>query len=268
MVPKRSGWTLLQDLRGSGARTPVLILTALDAVDDRVKALDLGADDYLPKPFAISELVARLRALVRRAGGNPRRCSSVGDITIDRAARLVLSRERADRAHRPRVLDSRADGAPSRDARHPVGDLRAHLQRIERRVLQRHRRAHRRAAPEARVRPSSRPAAGRATSSMHDSLRVRLVLWYALVLTLVVVLYGGAVVYQSWRSMVAGVDAELGSYAREVSKALRPVEGGRFDLELPPDARDVLLPARAARAAVLRHLGTRAASWSIDRIRI
>ena len=89
MVPKRSGWTLLQDLRQSGARTPVLILTALDAVDDRVKALDLGADDYLPKPFAISELVARLRALVRRAGGNPAPVLVVGDITIDRAARLV-----------------------------------------------------------------------------------------------------------------------------------------------------------------------------------
>ena len=89
MVPKRSGWTLLQDLRHSGARTPVLILTALDAVADRVKALDLGADDYLPKPFAISELVARLRALVRRAGGNPAPVLVVGDITIDRAARLV-----------------------------------------------------------------------------------------------------------------------------------------------------------------------------------
>ena len=105
MVPKRSGWTLLQDLRqgysngpgsraslgapASGVRTPVLILTALDGVDDRVKALDLGADDYLPKPFAISELVARLRALVRRAGGNPAPVLVVGDITIDRAARLV-----------------------------------------------------------------------------------------------------------------------------------------------------------------------------------
>jgi DNA-binding response OmpR family regulator len=89
MVPKRSGWALLQDLRQSGARTPVLILTALDAVEDRVKALDLGADDYLPKPFAIAELVARLRALVRRAGGNPSPMLVVGDITIDRAARLV-----------------------------------------------------------------------------------------------------------------------------------------------------------------------------------
>jgi signal transduction histidine kinase len=71
---------------------------------------------------------------------------------------------------------------------------------------------------------------------MRDSLRLRLVLWYALVLTLVVVLYGGAVVYQSWRSMIASVDAELEGYAREVANALRPVEGGRFDLELPSDA--------------------------------
>ena len=71
---------------------------------------------------------------------------------------------------------------------------------------------------------------------MRESLRTRLVLWYALVLTIVVVLYGGAVVYQSWRSMIAGVDAELDGYAREVSNALTPVEGGRFDLALPQDA--------------------------------
>jgi two-component system, OmpR family, sensor kinase len=71
---------------------------------------------------------------------------------------------------------------------------------------------------------------------MRESLRVRLVLWYALVLTLVVALYGGAVVYQSWRSMIATVDAELEGYAREVGRALRPVDGGRFDLELPADA--------------------------------
>ena len=71
---------------------------------------------------------------------------------------------------------------------------------------------------------------------MRESLRARLVLWYAAVLTLVVVLYGGAVVYQSWRSAVASVDAELEVYAREVTKALKPVEGGRFDLDLPTDA--------------------------------
>ena len=71
---------------------------------------------------------------------------------------------------------------------------------------------------------------------MRESLRVRLVLWYSLVLALVVVLYGGAVVYQSWRSMIDGVDAELETYAREVADALEPVDGGRFNLELPPDA--------------------------------
>ena len=71
---------------------------------------------------------------------------------------------------------------------------------------------------------------------MRDSLRVRLVLWYALVLALVVMSYGGAVVYQSWRSTMAAVDAELDVYAREITNALKPVEEGRFDLELPADA--------------------------------
>jgi signal transduction histidine kinase len=72
---------------------------------------------------------------------------------------------------------------------------------------------------------------------MRESLHVRLVLWYALVLTLVVALYGGAVCYQSWRSMIAGVDRELEGYARELAQSLRPVDGGRFDLELTPGVR-------------------------------
>jgi signal transduction histidine kinase len=82
---------------------------------------------------------------------------------------------------------------------------------------------------------------------MRESLRVRLVLWYALVLTLVVVLYGGAVVYQSWRSMMAGVDAELEGHAREVSQALKPVEGDRFDLELPADVAAYFFQREGAR---------------------
>lgn len=90
MVPKRSGWMLLDDLRKSGSRAPVLVLTARDAVDDRVRALNLGADDYLSKPFALSELVARLRALVRRSGGDPSPVLVLGDVTIDRAARTVM----------------------------------------------------------------------------------------------------------------------------------------------------------------------------------
>jgi two-component system, OmpR family, sensor kinase len=82
---------------------------------------------------------------------------------------------------------------------------------------------------------------------MRESLRVRLVLWYALVLTLVVVLYGGAVVYQSWRSMIATVDAELEGYARDVGQALRPVDGGRFDLELPAAAAAVFFQREGGR---------------------
>jgi two-component system, OmpR family, sensor kinase len=82
---------------------------------------------------------------------------------------------------------------------------------------------------------------------MRDSLRVRLVLWYALVLALVVVSYGGAVVYQSWRSTMAGVDAELEVYAREIRNALKPVEGGRFDLELQPDAAAYFFRREGAR---------------------
>ena len=82
---------------------------------------------------------------------------------------------------------------------------------------------------------------------MRESLRVRLVLWYALVLTLVVVLYGGAVVYRSWLTMTTAVDLELDEYAHEVSAALKPVEGGRFDLEIPSDAAsDFFGPERRA----------------------
>lgn len=73
---------------------------------------------------------------------------------------------------------------------------------------------------------------------MRESLRVRLVLWYALVLTLVVAIYGGAVYYQSWRSMVSSIDTELEGYARDLASALRPVDGGRFDLELTPKVRE------------------------------
>jgi two-component system OmpR family response regulator len=93
MVPKRSGWALLQELRAAGSRTPVLILTARTGIEDRVKALDLGADDYLPKPFALSELAARLRALVRRAAGHPTPVHVLGNITIDTAAHRVYRDE-------------------------------------------------------------------------------------------------------------------------------------------------------------------------------
>lgn len=89
MLPRRDGWSVLGEARRRGLRTPVLILTARDAVEDRVHGLDLGADDYLTKPFALGELVARLRALIRRASGDPAPRLVLGDVAIDTSARRV-----------------------------------------------------------------------------------------------------------------------------------------------------------------------------------
>jgi two-component system OmpR family response regulator len=89
MLPGLDGWSLLQMARAEGIRTPVLVLTARDMVDDRVRGLNLGADDYLTKPFALAELIARIRAMIRRAYGNPVSTIQVGDLTIDTASRQV-----------------------------------------------------------------------------------------------------------------------------------------------------------------------------------
>lgn len=88
MLPKVSGIELLRKLR-TQKLTPVLILTARDTVHDRVQGLDGGADDYLVKPFEVSELLARLRALIRRASGHARTSIDIGDVSLDTAARSV-----------------------------------------------------------------------------------------------------------------------------------------------------------------------------------
>jgi DNA-binding response OmpR family regulator len=89
MLPKKDGWAILSTLRESGAKTPVICLTAQDAVDDRVKGLNLGADDYLTKPFAFEELVARVRAMIRRGHDKPSSVLTVGDLEIDLARKCV-----------------------------------------------------------------------------------------------------------------------------------------------------------------------------------
>ena len=89
MLPKLDGLTVLRRLRGEKNTTPVLVLTARDRVEDRVKGLDLGADDYLVKPFAFEELLARVRALVRRRYQSPASTIRVGDLEIDTTARSV-----------------------------------------------------------------------------------------------------------------------------------------------------------------------------------
>lgn len=96
MLPGRDGWSLVSQLRGSGKRTPVLFLTARDQTEDLVKGLELGADDYVVKPFVYAELLARVRALTRRAQSREPDTLRVADLELDfhkhkatRAGRLL-----------------------------------------------------------------------------------------------------------------------------------------------------------------------------------
>lgn len=89
-LPDEDGLTLLRDLRRRGDSTPVLVLTARDGVNDRVTGLREGADDYLPKPFAMEELVARLQALLRRPGNLLGKLVSFGNIALDTEGRQVF----------------------------------------------------------------------------------------------------------------------------------------------------------------------------------
>jgi two-component system, OmpR family, copper resistance phosphate regulon response regulator CusR len=90
MLPGRDGIEILQTLRRQGTRIPVLLLTAKDAVEDRVLGLDAGADDYLVKPFAFPELGARIRALLRRNKAESESALKVGDLEIDPVRRTVV----------------------------------------------------------------------------------------------------------------------------------------------------------------------------------
>jgi two-component system OmpR family response regulator len=100
MLPKLDGWEILGRLRAT-KRTPVLMLTARDAPPDRVRGLDGGADDYVVKPFDVPELLARIRALLRRGQGRAKPTLEVGEVRIDTVARHVM------RAEQPVTLTAR-----------------------------------------------------------------------------------------------------------------------------------------------------------------
>lgn len=89
MLPKLDGYGVLKRLRDKGTETPVMFLTAKDAVADRVKGLDLGADDYLVKPFDFDELLARIRTMTRKHAGNHSNCFAVADLSVDTERRIV-----------------------------------------------------------------------------------------------------------------------------------------------------------------------------------
>lgn len=113
MLPKKNGLALLRDLREHGNHVPVLLLTARDAVEDRVKGLDEGADDYLVKPFAFPELLARVRALLRRPPLQADNVLQIGDLMMDTA------RHEVRRAHKPIDLSPREFSLLEYLMRHP-----------------------------------------------------------------------------------------------------------------------------------------------------
>lgn len=104
-LPDGDGLSLLEGLRRQGDMTPVLVLTARDGLDDRVRGLDLGADDYLAKPFQLAELEARVRALLRRSQQRSDNCLSLGRLRFDPATGSTwLDDELLDLPHRERLL--------------------------------------------------------------------------------------------------------------------------------------------------------------------
>src|SRR5215469_1280451 len=113
MLPEMDGWSILTFMRGSGLQTPVLALTARDQVPDRVRGLELGADDYLIKPFAFSELLARVRTILRRPPVREPATLRIADLELD------LTAHRAMRAGRRLDLTAREFKLLSMLARHP-----------------------------------------------------------------------------------------------------------------------------------------------------
>jgi DNA-binding response OmpR family regulator len=101
MLPGTDGLDAVRQMRKRGLAVPVILLSARGEVDERVAGLEAGADDYLPKPFILSELIARIRALARRTGGPPPSVISVADLVLKSATREVM------RAHRPIELTNR-----------------------------------------------------------------------------------------------------------------------------------------------------------------
>jgi two-component system OmpR family response regulator len=90
MLPKLDGWELIQRLRQAGKKMPVIMLTARDRLDDRIKGLNCGADDYMVKPFEMEELTARIRAALRRSHGEPNPVLNVGPIQLNTATRTAF----------------------------------------------------------------------------------------------------------------------------------------------------------------------------------
>ncbi len=150
MLPGMSGLELCRKLRAARNQTPILLLTARDAVEDRVAGLDAGADDYLVKPFAFAELSARLRALSRRPPEALDPVLRVGDLTLDPASRQVTRGDDKFRPAQQAIPDSRGADAPSGTSADQGDDHRPRLGLRCTKQSQCYRRPHSRTAAHAR----------------------------------------------------------------------------------------------------------------------
>ena len=245
MLPKLDGLAVLRRLREESNDTHVLILTAKASVDERVHGLREGADDYLTKPFAFDELVARVEALVRRSYQEKRPVIEIGPLRIDTTARTVTARRQGDRPAAAGVRSSGVPGVPTGAGRLPHRDRGSPLRRAEppdeqRRGPPRLEPAQadrvdraRPAAPHAaraRLRAGGAPVmTGRgAMTSIRDRLVVTLVVGLAVVLSA-----GGAAVYWIARvSLLRQLDAGLRTRVMALSSLATSRNGAiEFDID-------------------------------------
>ena len=228
MLPGRDGIRVLRDLRGKGFTRPVLILTARDAIEDKVLGLDSGADDYLVKPFAFAELLARLRALLRRDVSGRELVLRADDLEVDLLARRVV-RDGVELDLTKREYELLEYLLQAQELRgHPRDDLPRRVEGSHRSAHQRHR----------RLRDAS-PQEGRATgfSAAHPhltrcrllaegwlmgilSIRWRLTLWYGAVLALVLSIFGGAVYLMMRHALTERAGAGLLMESAEVEQEI------------------------------------------------
>ena len=118
MLPGKNGLEVCRELRNRRITTPILMLTARDALEDRVVGLDSGADDYLVKPFEVDELRARIRALLRRESSSKTGVLSIADLELDPASHTVQRGGQADRSDCQGIFHSRIPDAPSQPPDH------------------------------------------------------------------------------------------------------------------------------------------------------
>ena len=127
MLPKRDGLSVLGDIRQAGLTTPVLMLTARGDIDDKIMGLDLGADDYLAKPFSLDELLARIRALLRRSGGQTDSVLRAQDLQLDTVSREVSQGGSGGGIDRPGILHPGISAVQQEPGRIPLQSGRARL---------------------------------------------------------------------------------------------------------------------------------------------